>query len=120
MLSLSRYKRTFEILDSNPADRKDYHKIKSTLNKYSSKIYYYNVTKCGEWVNIEIKGNMGELPAGTVVEGFDLSHLNYTEDVQDINGFQEIVLVRLAKTRKGGRVFKLKKLEDEGVMIEEG
>jgi hypothetical protein len=29
-------------------------------------------------------------------------------------------LVRLAKIRKGGRLFKLKKLEDEGVMIEEG
>ncbi len=107
-------------MDSNPCDRKDYHKIKSTLNKYSDKIYYYNVTKCGEWVNIEIRGNMGDLTAGTVVEGFDLSHVNYTEEVDEINGYQEIVLVRLAKTRKGGRVFKLKKLEDEGVMIEEG
>lgn len=70
------------------------------------------MTKCGEWVNIEIRGNMGDLAAGTVVEGFDLSHLNYTEEVDEINGYQEIVLVRLAKTRKGGRVFKLKKLED--------
>lgn len=63
---------------------------------------------------------MGELAAGTVVEGFDLSHLNYTEEVEQINGYQEIVLVRLAKVRKSGRVFKLKKLQDEGVMIEEG
>jgi nonsense-mediated mRNA decay protein 3 len=47
MLNLSRYKRSFEILDCNPVDRKDYHKIKSTLNKYSSRIYYYNITKCG-------------------------------------------------------------------------
>lgn len=29
-------------------------------------------------------------------------------------------MVRLARTKKSGRVFKLKKLEDEGVMIEEG
>lgn len=88
MLNLSRYKRSFQILDCNPVDRKDYHKIKSTLNKYSSKIYFYNVTKCGQWVNIEIRGNMGELAAGTVVEGFDLSHLNYTEEVEEINGYQ--------------------------------
>jgi hypothetical protein len=52
MLSLSKYKQQFEILDSTAVDRKDYHKIKSTLNKYSSKIYFYNVTKLGEWMNI--------------------------------------------------------------------
>lgn len=57
---------------------------------------------------------------GTLVEGFDLSQLNYTEEVEKINGYQELVLVRLAKIRKGARIFKLKKLEDEGVMIEEG
>ena len=27
------------------------HKIKSTLNKYASRIFYYNVTRCEEWVN---------------------------------------------------------------------
>ena len=120
MLSLSKYKQQFEILDCNPVDRKDYHKIKSTLNKYSNKIFYYNVTKKDEWVNIEIKANMGELTPGTLVEGFDLSQLNYTEEVEKFNGYQELVLVRLAKIRKGARIFKLKKLEDEGVMIEEG
>lgn len=51
MLSLSKFKTEFEILDSNPVDRKDYHKIKSTLNKFASRTYYYNVTKCGEWAN---------------------------------------------------------------------
>jgi hypothetical protein len=44
--------------------------------------------------------------------------LNHTEEIENINGFQELVLVRMARHRKGGRVFKLKKLEDEGVMIE--
>ncbi len=47
MLPLSKYKKEFEILDSNPADRKKFHKIKSTLNKYASRIYDYNVTRCG-------------------------------------------------------------------------
>lgn len=51
MLSLSKYRSQFEILDSNPVDRKDYHKVKSTLNKYASRIYWYNVTRCEEWVN---------------------------------------------------------------------
>lgn len=46
-LPLSKYKREFEILDSNAVDRKQYHKVKSTLNKYASKIYYYNVTRAG-------------------------------------------------------------------------
>lgn len=39
--------------------------------------------------------------------------------MEEIKGYQEIVLVRLAKVRKGGRIFKLKKLEDEGVIMEE-
>jgi len=61
------------------------------------------------------------LPSGAIVEGFDLSKLNYTEDLEDLEGFQEFVLVRLVRGRKtNGRAFKLKKLEDEGVMIEEG
>ena len=46
MLSLNKYKSSFEILDSNPADRKQYHKVKSTLNKYANKIYWYNVMRC--------------------------------------------------------------------------
>jgi hypothetical protein len=46
-----------------------------------------------------------------MVEGFDLLKLNYTEEVEDINGFQQIVLVRLARKKAGNsRVFKLKKL----------
>lgn len=105
-------------MDSNPADRKNYHKVKSTLNKYASRIYDYNVTRQDEWANLEVKGNLGDLPCSTIVEGFDLRYLNYTEELDDINGFQQIVLVRLAKNRKAGRLFKLKKLEDEGVMIE--
>ena len=55
---------------------------------------------------------------GALVEGFDLSKLNYTEDIDELEGFQEFVLVRLVRGRKtNGRAFKLKKLEDEGVMI---
>jgi nonsense-mediated mRNA decay protein 3 len=120
MLPLHQYKTQFEILDSNPADRKQHHKLKSTLNKYASRIYEYNVTRCGEWVNNEVRGSMGQLPPGALVEGFDLSKLNYTEDLTDIDGYQQFVLVRLARARKGNaRAFKLKKLEDEGVMIEE-
>jgi hypothetical protein len=44
--------------------------------------------------------------------------LNHTEELESLNGFQELILVRMARHRKGARVFKLKKLEDEGVMIE--
>ena len=121
MLSLSKYKSQFEILDSNPVDRKEYHKVKSTLNKYASKIFYYNVTRCEEWVNNEVKGNLGDLPHGTIVEGFDLTKLKYTEDLEDFDGFQDFVLVRLVKGKKNhnSRAIKLKRLEDEGVMIEE-
>ena len=120
MLSLSKYKTQFEILDSNPIDRKAYHKVKSTLNKYASRTFYYNVTRCGEWTNNEIKGNLGELEAGTMVEGFDLTKLNYTEQLEEIEGYQDFVIVRLVKGKKtGARAIKLKKLEDEGVMIEE-
>lgn len=47
MLPLSKYKKQFEILDSNPADRTKFHALKSTLNKYAKKIYDYNVTPAG-------------------------------------------------------------------------
>jgi hypothetical protein len=45
--------------------------------------------------------------------------LNHTEELGDIKGFQEIILVRRAKEKKHGRAFKLKKLDEEGVMVEE-
>lgn len=121
MLPLSKYKKEFEILDSNPRERKEYHKIKSTLNKFATRTFDYNVTRVGEWENIEVRGNLGDLPCTTIVQGFDLSHLNYAEDIDEVDGYQEFVLVRMAKGKKTNqRAFKLKKLEDEGVMVEEG
>lgn len=36
-----------------------------------------------------------------------------------MNGYQQIILVKRARIKTPGRIIKLKKLEDEGVMIEE-
>ena len=80
----------------------------------------YNVTRRGEWENIEIKGSLGEIPCGQLVEGFDLRDLSHTEDLTDIKGIQDIILVRRFHDRQKKRAFKLKKLEDEGVMFDEG
>jgi hypothetical protein len=77
MLPLSRYRREFEVLDSNPCDGTKFHKQKSTLNKLAKKLYMYNVTRRGEWENIEIKGSLGEIGCGGLVEGFDLRDLSH-------------------------------------------
>jgi len=55
---------------------------------------------------------LGDLPPGASVEGFDLANLNYTEEIGDINGYQELVLVRMARQKKSQRVWKLKNFED--------
>ena len=79
------------------------------------------MTRRGEWENIEIKGALGDIPCGQLVEGFDLRELSHTEDLTEIKGIQDIVLVRRFRDRATRRrAFKLKKLEEEGVMIEEG
>lgn len=39
MLPLSRYRQQFEILDCNPVDKAKYRQLKSTLNKYASKVH---------------------------------------------------------------------------------
>lgn len=64
---------------------------------------------------------MGDIPCGQLVEGFDLRELCHTEELTDIKGIQDIILVRRFRDRATRRrAFKLKKLEEEGVMIEEG
>ena len=81
----------------------------------------YNVTRRGEWENMEIKGTLGEIPCGQLVEGFDLRELSYAEELTDIKGIQDIILVRRFRERTDRRrAFKLKKLQEEGVMLEEG
>lgn len=63
---------------------------------------------------------MGNIPCGQLVEGFDLRELCHTEEIQEINGIQDLILVRRFRERTNRRrAFKLKKLEEEGVMIEE-
>lgn len=67
---------------------------------------------------------MGELKCGAIVEGFDLRELSYTEDfAEEAKNIQDIVLVRRIRNKELGgkkkRAFRLKKLEEEGVMIEE-
>ena len=57
-----------------------------------------------------MRAPLGDLKCGTIVEGFDLRYLNHTQELEDIKGFQEIVLVRKAKVKTNNRVFKLKKL----------
>lgn len=73
----------------------------------------YNVTRRGEWQNVQIKGALGEIPCGQLVEGFDLRELSHSEDISDIKGIQDIILVRRFQDKQNKkRAFKLKKLED--------
>ena len=77
-LPLSRYKREFEILDSNVYEKKKHHDKKSISNKLIPKLYFYNVTRKEEWENLEMRAPLGDLKCGTIVEGFDLRYLNHT------------------------------------------
>jgi hypothetical protein len=119
-LPLSKYSREFEVLDCEPCEKKKFHGIKSTLNKLVNKLYMYTVVRQGEWENLVVKAALGELACGVMVEGFDLRELNHSEWLTDVKNLQDMILVRRCRNRAGRkRVFKLKKLEDEGVMNEE-
>jgi len=50
------------------------------------------------------------MKCGSIVEGFDLRYLNHTEELADLNGFQQIILVKRAKIKTAGRIIKLKRL----------
>lgn len=80
----------------------------------------YNVTRRGEWQNVVIKGALGDIHCGGLVEGFDLRDLSHGEDLTDIKGIQDIILVRRFQDKGvARRAFKLRKLEDEGVMLDQ-
>lgn len=71
----------------------------------------YNVTRRGEWENVVVKAALGELHCGQLVEGFDLRDLSHSEDLTDIKGIQDIILVRRFQDKNAKkRAFKLKKL----------
>lgn len=73
----------------------------------------YTITRQDDMENFDIKGSLGPIPCGQTVEGFDLKHLNYCEDVEDFKGVQEVVLVKRTKNRnRNHRAFKLKRLEE--------
>ena len=57
----------------------------------------YNITRRGEWENVEIKAPLGDIPCGQLLEGFDLRYLSYTEEIAEIKGVQDIILVRRCK-----------------------
>ena len=81
------------------------------------------MTRRDEYENIDVMGALGELPCGALVEGFDLRYMDMEDEIEDeVKKIQDVILVRRMcnSDRRNKRAFKLKKLEEEGVMIEEG
>lgn len=67
-----------------------------------------------------VKCHLGELQAGQIVEGYDLRYLQYNDYMNHYPGVQEIILVRKGKDpeKKRKRQEKVKRLSDEGILVE--
>jgi hypothetical protein len=74
-------------------------------------VYKAIIAKETDWENVTVKTHLSELGVGQFVEGFDLRSLNFTEDISNFKGVDQIILVKKTKEPHRKRAFKLHRLE---------
>lgn len=123
LLPLKTYSSKFSVLDCTSTDP---YKKKSKLSSKGEPqqplyttlpIYDAIVAQEGNWETVHIRTHL-DLSVGQDVDAFDLRTMNFTDDLSEFKGVQDVVLVK--KTRPPHRRFgfKLRRLEQEGVMVE--
>ena len=108
LLPLKRYKSTFQVLDFTPTPKTD---SKRTLHDV--------VLSSEKFDLIETKTHFSHLNIGYDVDCFDLRNINYTQELNEVRGLPEVIIVRKVKDVEYKRLLKLKRLRTEGVMVEE-
>jgi len=80
------------------------------------------ILRTSDWQLFSVKTHLGDvIRCNSQVDGFDLTTLNYTEDLESMKNSPQVILVRKSIDRmlKKERIFKLKNLEKDGVIVDE-
>jgi hypothetical protein len=101
----------------NPLNESTTSKAKTAL--YTAlPVYEATIAKEADWESITVRTHLSELGTGQNVDAFDLRSLNFTEEINNFKGVDQVVIVKKSKEPHRKRAFKLHRMEDEGVMVE--
>lgn len=95
--------------------------MSSVSNVYQDKLAHLTLMRTSDWKEFNTKAHLGEIAKeGCMVLGYDLSTLNYSEDLEVLKNAPEVIIVkRVFDKDNKARIWKLKRLQTDGVMVEE-
>lgn len=95
--------------------------MSSISNVYQDKLAHLTLMRTSDWKEFNARAHLGEsVKEGCLVIGYDLTTLNYTEDLEVYKNAPDVILVkRVFDKENKNRIWKLKHLAMDGVMVEE-
>lgn len=95
--------------------------MSSISNVYQDKLAHLTLMRTSDWKEFHAKAHLGEIvKEGCMVQGYDLTTLNYSEDLEILKNAPEVIIVkRIFDKDNKARIWKLKRLQTDGVMVEE-
>ncbi len=96
--------------------------LSSTSNIFIERIVRVDLNRTTDWKEFQTISHLGDiLKCGTYVIGYDLTLLNFSEDFENLKNAPDVVLIKkkYSETRSNKRIWKLRRMEKDGVMIEE-
>lgn len=123
ILTLSSNKSEFIINDCEKVSDSNLNEsyLSSMSNLYIDKIHKVNISRTRDWEQFDLKTHLGSaVKVGGVFEGYDITNINF-EEIDKLKNIPEVILVkRIFDKSKGNRIWKLKRIEQDGVIVEEG
>lgn len=80
-----------------------------------------NVSRTSDWDTFDCKTHLGTaIRPGAILQGYDLTKLNI-EDLEHRKNIPDIVIVKRVydKTKRKNRIWKLNRIDNDGVMVDE-
>ncbi|EGR30265.1 hypothetical protein IMG5_136460 [Ichthyophthirius multifiliis] len=113
----------YEKIESN-GEKMNNSYVSSIQNVYLDKLAHVTVQRTSDWKEFTIRSHLGEiLKEGSFVAGYDLTTINYSEDLDVLKNAPDVVLVKKTfdkqATRRGPRIWKLKRMQMDGIMVDE-
>lgn len=84
-------------------------------------LYIYKIIKYSDWECFDTKTHLGTaIKPGAILEGYDMTKLNI-EELEHMKNIPEVIIVKRVydKTKRKNRIWKLNRIDKEGVMVDE-
>jgi len=73
-------------------------------------VYEATIAKEADWESITVRTHLSELGTGQYVDAFDLRSLNFTEEMNNFKGVDQIIIAKKSKDPHRKRAFKLHRM----------